>query len=145
MFAKIIILIGLVQAAERQLQFNLRLDPEGNFDYDEPNVNTPVSERFDTSRMYISQKLKVTGDKTKPVGPNFTGKNEITCSWTSKKFGRQLTECCSSDEQCASGNCYMNSYCSDLCMKPPFWFNRLYVPNGYCCSENVACESNFCF
>lgn len=39
----------------------------------------------------------------------------------------------------------MNSYCSDTCMHPGYWFNRLYVENGYCCSEGLECTSGFCF
>lgn len=95
MFAKLL-LFGFVQATDRLLQkFNLELNPDGNFDYNDPEVISPIAERFDNSMLYTSQHMKIRGDSQKPIGPNFKGKNEITCSWTSKQIDRKLTECCS--------------------------------------------------
>ena len=30
-------------------------------------------------------------------------------------------------------------------MHTGYWFNALYVDNGYCCTEGLECKSGFCF
>jgi hypothetical protein len=117
---------------------------QGSYAKNDDAVTSSLATRFDTSRLYISHLVKLRGDSTKPVGPDFTNINEISCSFTSSKTGRLFTECCTTHEQCKSGNCYMNEYCSDTCKFPPWWFNDLYLPNGSCCIEDRECVSQFC-
>jgi len=38
----------------------------------------------------------------------------------------------------------MKEYCSDTCKFPPFWYNSIYLENGFCCQEDRDCISFNC-
>lgn len=118
---------------------------QGVYATDDPRVTSPIANRFDKARLYISQLLKYRGDDDFLVGPDFTGIDEVACSFSSSKKARIFTECCTEDSECASGNCYMNEYCSDTCLQPPFWHNSIYYDNGFCCVEDRECVSFNCY
>jgi hypothetical protein len=79
-------------------------------------VTSSLATRFDTSRLYISQQLKVKGDEDpRLVGPDLSDINEISCSFSSLQTNRLFTECCDNNSECRSNNCFMNEYCSETC------------------------------